>query len=109
MVSNASDDFPEPESPVNTMSCSRGSSRSTLRRLCSRAPRIRIVLEVSATRPMISGRAGNRTDVRSLRRPGGHTPAVKVGASQVDPVRVTELLTTGQDAPLAEGAGTRTG
>ena len=43
MVSNASDDFPEPEIPVNTMSLSRGSSRSTLRRLCSRAPRIVIV------------------------------------------------------------------
>ena len=38
MVSNASDDFPEPDRPVNTMSLSRGRSRSTLRRLCSRAP-----------------------------------------------------------------------
>src|SRR5580765_3108040 len=40
MVSNASDDLPEPEIPVSTTSLSRGSSRLTLRRLCSRAPRI---------------------------------------------------------------------
>src|SRR4051812_5895186 len=40
MVSKASDDLPEPDSPVNTMSLSRGSSNETLRRLCSRAPRI---------------------------------------------------------------------
>src|SRR5215467_11843045 len=40
MVSNASDDLPEPESPVSTMSLSRGRSRLMLRRLCSRAPRI---------------------------------------------------------------------
>jgi hypothetical protein len=42
MVSNASEDFPEPESPVNTTSLSRGISRSTFLRLCSRAPRILI-------------------------------------------------------------------
>src|SRR5450755_3338765 len=40
MVSNASDDLPEPDSPVNTTSRSRGISRSTFLRLCSRAPRI---------------------------------------------------------------------
>src|SRR4051812_38323692 len=40
MVSNARDDFPEPERPVRTTMRSRGSSRETLRRLCSRAPRI---------------------------------------------------------------------
>src|SRR5437763_4753199 len=39
MVSNARLDLPEPDSPVNTMRLSRGRSRSTLRRLCSRAPR----------------------------------------------------------------------
>src|SRR5215470_10752641 len=48
MVSNASDDLPEPDRPVKTISLSRGSSRSTLRRLCSRAPRM--VIE-SATVP----------------------------------------------------------
>src|ERR1051325_2732229 len=40
MVSKASDDLPEPDSPVNTTSWSRGISTSMLFRLCSRAPRI---------------------------------------------------------------------
>src|SRR5580700_11080777 len=40
MVSKASEDLPEPDSPVNTTSLSRGISRSTFLRLCSRAPRI---------------------------------------------------------------------
>src|SRR5215471_6157694 len=38
MVSKASDDLPEPESPVITTSWSRGISRSMFLRLCSRAP-----------------------------------------------------------------------
>src|SRR5580704_1994508 len=42
MVSKASDDLPEPESPVNTTSLSRGMVRSMPFRLCSRAPRIEI-------------------------------------------------------------------
>src|SRR5471030_2374589 len=42
MVSKASDDFPEPDNPVNTTSRSRGISRSTFLRLCSRAPRMLI-------------------------------------------------------------------
>src|SRR5207249_3318888 len=42
MVSKASEDLPEPESPVKTTSWSRGISRSTPLRLCSRAPRIAI-------------------------------------------------------------------
>src|SRR5687767_2651301 len=45
MVSNASDDLPEPDSPVNTTSLSRGSSTSTFLRLCSRAPRTEITRE----------------------------------------------------------------
>src|SRR4029077_10686639 len=40
MVSNASDDLPEPESPVNTTNLSLGIERVTFLRLCSRAPRI---------------------------------------------------------------------
>ena len=39
MVSKASDDFPEPDSPVNTTNAFRGSSIETSLRLCSRAPR----------------------------------------------------------------------
>src|SRR4051794_37075043 len=65
MVSNASDDFPEPDSPVNTINWSRGSSRSTLRRLCSRAPRITIVLlDGAATGSIVPGARPNRTNVR---------------------------------------------
>src|ERR1700686_5167891 len=40
MVSKASDDLPDPESPVNTTSLSRGIVSVTFFRLCSRAPRI---------------------------------------------------------------------
>src|SRR4051794_16256407 len=39
MVSNARLDLPDPDRPVNTTRLSRGMSRSTPRRLCSRAPR----------------------------------------------------------------------
>src|ERR1700693_1083427 len=41
MVSNASDDLPEPETPVMTTRRLRGMSQEMLRRLCCRAPRIR--------------------------------------------------------------------
>src|SRR5581483_5798043 len=40
MVSNASEDLPEPERPVNTTSLSRGISTSMFFKLCSRAPRM---------------------------------------------------------------------
>src|SRR4051812_8798138 len=39
IVSNARLDLPEPDRPVKTISASRGRSRLTSRRLCSRAPR----------------------------------------------------------------------
>ena len=39
MVSKASEDLPDPDRPVNTMSESRGRSSETFLRLCSRAPR----------------------------------------------------------------------
>src|SRR3954469_2157968 len=39
-VSNAREDLPEPESPVKTISESRGRSIETSLRLCSRAPRM---------------------------------------------------------------------
>ncbi len=37
-VPNASDDLPEPDTPVNTTTASRGMSTSTFFRLCARAP-----------------------------------------------------------------------
>src|SRR5438552_9400754 len=40
MVSNARDDVPDPDRPVNTTSLSRGIDSVTFLRLCSRAPRI---------------------------------------------------------------------
>src|SRR4051812_7152796 len=43
-VSKAREDFPDPDRPVNTTSASRGRSRSTFFRLCSRAPRITSLL-----------------------------------------------------------------
>ena len=42
MVSNANEDLPEPEGPVKTTNFPRGISRSTLFKLCCRAPRITI-------------------------------------------------------------------
>src|SRR3981081_1444838 len=46
MVSNASDDLPEPDRPVNTTSLSRGISTSTFLRFFSRAARIVIARRV---------------------------------------------------------------
>src|SRR5690606_34790487 len=43
MVSNASDDFPEPDSPVKTVRVLRGISRSMFLRLCCLAPRMTIL------------------------------------------------------------------
>src|SRR2546421_2661435 len=42
MVSKARDDFPDPDSPVNTTSLSLGIVRSMSFKLCSRAPRMTI-------------------------------------------------------------------
>src|SRR4051812_17262889 len=61
MVSKARDDLPEPDSPVKTMSLSRGSSMPTFFRLCSRAPR---TTRVSDTRARLAVRANRRTLVR---------------------------------------------
>src|SRR5438445_13742588 len=44
MVSKARLDLPEPESPVTTMSLSRGNSSETFLRLCTRAPCTAIVV-----------------------------------------------------------------
>src|SRR3989337_2664357 len=46
MVSKASEDLPEPDSPVITTSLSRGRSSEIFLRLCSRAPRMEMNLEV---------------------------------------------------------------
>src|SRR5690348_10627711 len=46
MVSNANEDFPEPDRPVITVSRSRGISTSTFFRLCSRAPRMEMFFSI---------------------------------------------------------------
>src|ERR1700758_4823618 len=56
MVSKASEDLPDPESPVMTTRLSRGISTSTFLRLCSRAPRT----EICCIREDIAKRAANR-------------------------------------------------
>src|SRR6266516_3435939 len=54
MVSKARLDLPDPDSPVMTISASRGSSRDMSLRLCSRAPEMRI-LSSAATYPLYGG------------------------------------------------------
>ena len=56
MVPNTSDDLPEPETPVKTVSWRLGMSRETSARLFSRAPRTSITswLSAAARRPWLS-------------------------------------------------------
>src|ERR1700754_3112513 len=74
MVSNASDDFPDPDSPVMTTRASRGSSTVTSLRLCSRAPVTTIWFWRLDIRPPLSLRR-SRTEFpnrRSLRAGNAH-------------------------------------
>src|SRR5215469_11509594 len=72
MVSKASEDLPEPDRPVRTTSLSRGISRSTFLRLCSRAPRIEI------TRPPSRLRRGRLLSESVMPRfSGGHVGQVE--------------------------------
>src|SRR5262249_18625195 len=64
MVSKASEDLPEPDSPVKTTNRSRGISRSMFLRLCSRAPRIEITRPPSRLR---RGRLSNRSVMPDFR------------------------------------------
>src|SRR6516165_8847161 len=73
MVSKASDDFPEPEIPVKTMSRSRGSRSVTSLRLCSRAPWIVRSLLVGSAATASAYRPG-RTVERMFGR--GAAPAL---------------------------------
>ena len=50
-MSNARLDFPEPESPVTTISLSRGISTEMFLRLCTRAPCTAIVVRAEALDP----------------------------------------------------------
>src|SRR5690606_29081469 len=82
MVSKASELLPEPERPVNTTSASRGISRATFLRLCSRAPRTWMVF--------ISSEPGRTGDFLGgllmgddlARRPGGGNATQRRGAKK---------------------------
>src|SRR6267143_538454 len=104
MVSMASEDFPEPESPVKTTSLSRGIDRVTFLRLCSRAPRIviwsvgirtfgysfsrviaNVALAVATRRP---SRPSTLQSVTAVRRPAWTTWPV---ARRVSPTFAAEM------------------
>src|SRR6476620_11293806 len=67
MVSNASEDFPEPETPVTTVSALCGISTSMFLRLCTRAPRT----------TMLSLETGVDIDEGDYALPGIHTDALR--------------------------------
>src|SRR4051794_10226391 len=84
MVSKASDDLPEPESPVITTSESRGSSTSTSLRLCSRAPVTTMEFWREDIRPpLILGRW--RTPKSNLRSPCKLPGIEQLGLQVVQP------------------------
>src|SRR5438876_5734957 len=69
MVSKASDDFPEPESPVMTVRRLRGIETETFLRLCSRAPRTTRyswAIAPKGTRSLVRGSTGSRLPQRHL-------------------------------------------
>src|SRR5215218_10119388 len=66
MVSKARLDLPEPESPVMTISASRGSSRSMSLRLCSRAPEMTIRSEAATH---VDSTQANRCSLEAIRAP----------------------------------------
>src|SRR6476646_8403618 len=68
MVSKASDDLPEPDRPVMTVSVSRGISTSMFFRLCSRAPRTEIVCDAMRQSPFVQlVMPASDNDARSVR------------------------------------------
>ena len=74
MVSKASEDFPEPDGPVMTTNRFLGMSRSRPRRLCWRAPRIRMA--------SFAGGIRDRRGETPIGRPGLSSPLKK-------PIRAT--------------------
>src|ERR1700730_3444283 len=93
IVSKASEDLPEPESPVNTTSLSRGIVRSMFLRLCSRAPRIFIT---RSSKRFSAGPCGGKS-CRDFSRPGADAGKIS-GAGPGVPERVTR-------PELADGFG----
>src|SRR5271165_3847678 len=94
MVSKASDDFPEPESPVITIKRLRGKVRSMFLRLCSRAPLMTI-----ASRPRGAPLALEEV---TLGRPGG-------AAGRCSRRGSGDAARTGRDEILADNDERRVG
>src|SRR5213594_506178 len=85
MVSKASEDLPEPESPVRTTSWSRGSSTSMFLRLCSRAPRTMIrSLAIEPLCPLSARLPTAAERWQQLQRRGSFGPARWVGSGGHD-------------------------
>src|SRR4051794_38412609 len=104
MVSKASDDLPEPDSPVSTTSRSRGRSRSMFLRLCSRAPRMeRYLLSMMAP--------ARRTPAlqRSQRFVGRLPPDDRIDRDILVEIRPMHALAAPDQAPIAALRGGRLG
>src|SRR3954451_5228835 len=108
MVSNASEDLPEPDSPVMTTKESRGSSTVTSLRLCSRAPVTTMELWRLDIRPPYSLRRRrtdfpNRCSLRAGKPHGrGQQTGIEQLALEVDEPRLdAELLAGGPPQQLA--------
>src|SRR5437588_5714927 len=91
MVSKASDDLPDPDRPVKTMSRSRGSSMLTFLRLCSRAPRTISVSDMRVWK--LTGLAQLALQVVDLVAQAGGVLEAQVGG------RLVHLLLQGLDEP----------
>src|SRR3954471_20279622 len=91
MVSKASDDLPDPDRPVKTMSLSRGSSMLTFLRLCSRAPRTISVSDMGSGR--LTGFPEFALQVVDLVAQAGGVLEAQVGG------RLVHLLLQGLDEP----------
>src|SRR3954452_11734330 len=91
MVSKASDDLPEPESPVITTRESRGSSTLTSLRLCSRAPVTTMEFWREDIRPPLILR-GRRTRQSNLRSPCKLPGIEQLGLQVVEERLYPELL-----------------
>ena len=77
-VSNANEDLPEPDRPVNTTMRLRGNSKSTFLRLCSRAPWMVILRSLG----------------RWVRSAMSESPVVFMGAFLISRVRNASLVST---------------
>src|SRR5687768_17139387 len=101
MVSNASDDLPEPDSPVITTSWSRGISTSTFFRLCWRAPLTRMWLSgisssqiqvVGYQRSRDWGALGGSTSAKQTTRAGESAPIAARLPSRNTPTQLQNLV-----------------